>query len=528
MINNFEKKAREFIHDSVWCETILLFGFMDENFQKVFLDACEVFKNPKVKDLNNIFDKWIKQFSKCSNSSTYSELYESEKYLSLIEIFSSNSLLIDNILEELKNEFGEQYLDIVTDLDAGNTSCDNSEAVNCYLFIKNLQNAQSELIEETKLKRNQIIDNFLNSHNIRIVNQNDEEVVLYKLDILRSMKIFPIEKLAQLQRILPGLSFSQFFGGKVDGLVKLCAVGANIPETWICCCENISNNQLPKISNYSVRSSFSLEDGKEKSFAGMFESYINIPENAVLGSIKKVFESAKAERVKAYSKDLHGFMTAIIQKTVTPKFAGVFFGDQSDLNNGVIEYVNGFGEMVVGGTSIPKREYAKNSVKMSGVFKKIIDIQKKFNVPCDIEWAESQDGELFFLQFRAITSENFYLFFEDVNNNLESGVVASKGFVSGKCVFMDEITDPFSPGGVLVTWYTDPNWTPLILQSKGVVVALGGFLSHAAIVCREAGIPCICSFGNENLEKLRNAKLVTIDTSKCLVEGTYDREKFKY
>lgn len=58
------------------------------------------------------------------------------------------------------------------------------------------------------------------------------------------------------------------------------------------------------------------------------------------------------------------------------------------------------------------------------------------------------------------------------------------------------VTDPsqeadLGPGTILVAPHTDPSWTPLFLGVDGVVVDVGGQMSHAVIVARELGLPCV-------------------------------------
>ena len=48
-------------------------------------------------------------------------------------------------------------------------------------------------------------------------------------------------------------------------------------------------------------------------------------------------------------------------------------------------------------------------------------------------------------------------------------------------------------GEILVIPYSDVGWTPLFARAAGVVAEAGGLLSHAAIVAREYGIPCVVS-----------------------------------
>ena len=46
-------------------------------------------------------------------------------------------------------------------------------------------------------------------------------------------------------------------------------------------------------------------------------------------------------------------------------------------------------------------------------------------------------------------------------------------------------------GAILVCPYTDPGWTPVLDRVAGVVTETGGLLSHAAVICREYGIPAV-------------------------------------
>jgi len=48
-------------------------------------------------------------------------------------------------------------------------------------------------------------------------------------------------------------------------------------------------------------------------------------------------------------------------------------------------------------------------------------------------------------------------------------------------------------GEILVVPTTDPGWTPLFGIIKGLVMEVGGVLSHGSIVAREFGIPAVTS-----------------------------------
>ena len=44
-----------------------------------------------------------------------------------------------------------------------------------------------------------------------------------------------------------------------------------------------------------------------------------------------------------------------------------------------------------------------------------------------------------------------------------------------------------------------------MVEASGIITAEGGFLSHAAIIARELGKPCICGVGYETIDKLKRA-----------------------
>ncbi|MEM7339059.1 MAG: PEP-utilizing enzyme [Actinomycetota bacterium] len=69
------------------------------------------------------------------------------------------------------------------------------------------------------------------------------------------------------------------------------------------------------------------------------------------------------------------------------------------------------------------------------------------------------------------------------------------GVYRGKARVVLDPADPtgLEPGDILVAPMTDPAWTPLFVPAGAVVVDVGAALSHAIIVSRELGIPCVVS-----------------------------------
>jgi pyruvate,water dikinase len=76
-----------------------------------------------------------------------------------------------------------------------------------------------------------------------------------------------------------------------------------------------------------------------------------------------------------------------------------------------------------------------------------------------------------------------------------TGAPGSAGVARGRARVVLDPADPagLEPGDVLVAPLTDPAWTPLFLPAAAVVVNVGALMSHAVIVSRELGIPCVVS-----------------------------------
>lgn len=75
------------------------------------------------------------------------------------------------------------------------------------------------------------------------------------------------------------------------------------------------------------------------------------------------------------------------------------------------------------------------------------------------------------------------------------GAMGAPGVVTGIARIVLDPSDPgaIGPGDIMVAPTTDPSWVPLFLAAEAVVVDVGAVGSHAAIVCRELGLPCAVS-----------------------------------
>jgi rifampicin phosphotransferase len=72
------------------------------------------------------------------------------------------------------------------------------------------------------------------------------------------------------------------------------------------------------------------------------------------------------------------------------------------------------------------------------------------------------------------------------------------------------------PGEILVAPYTDPGWTPYFLPAAGIVVDMGGLLSHGSICAREYGIPAVVNVGPAS-KTIRTGQMVEVDGDRGVV-----------
>jgi rifampicin phosphotransferase len=93
-----------------------------------------------------------------------------------------------------------------------------------------------------------------------------------------------------------------------------------------------------------------------------------------------------------------------------------------------------------------------------------------------------------------------------------SGVAGSPGVVTGTARVLLNLDDPsvLEPGDILIAPATDPSWTPLFLAAGGVITNIGAVGTHAVIVSRELGIPCVPSIPDAT-RRIPDGATVTVD-----------------
>jgi pyruvate,water dikinase len=139
--------------------------------------------------------------------------------------------------------------------------------------------------------------------------------------------------------------------------------------------------------------------------------------------------------------------------------------------------------------------------------------------PMDLEWAkDGQTHDLFIVQARPETVQS-----QKNRNIIEEYKLLQKGKVltfgksvgnkiaQGPAHVIRDVKDisQFKAGEVLVTEMTDPDWVPIMRIASAIVTNRGGRTSHAAIVSRELGLPCIVGTNNAT-QAVRTGQKVTV------------------
>lgn len=142
--------------------------------------------------------------------------------------------------------------------------------------------------------------------------------------------------------------------------------------------------------------------------------------------------------------------------------------------------------------------------------------------PMDMEWAkDGKTGQLFIVQARPETihaerdfSKVKEYLLEEKGKFITKGVSVGNKIASGKARMILDVKGihDFKAGEVLVTDMTDPDWEMIMKIASAIVTDKGGRTSHAAIVSRELGIPCVV--GTENAtKKIKTGQMITVDTT---------------
>lgn len=166
----------------------------------------------------------------------------------------------------------------------------------------------------------------------------------------------------------------------------------------------------------AVRSSASHEDGADQSFAGVFDSVLDVTAPDLRGAIESVMASFASDRAASYQGKAAGHGNILVQEMIAADYAGVLFTqDPQAPGMMLLEWVEGCGEDLVSGRKTPgtarfgrlSQDCAEGITPPPFSPNALLDmargIETEFGTPQDIEWAFAK-GQFYILQSRDITT----------------------------------------------------------------------------------------------------------------------------
>jgi phosphoenolpyruvate synthase/pyruvate phosphate dikinase len=230
-------------------------------------------------------------------------------------------------------------------------------------------------------------------------------------------------------------------GKKAANLRKLADKGFRVPKTWVCTWEaherylQDNPNLIAELSRqlgdtistqqaYAIRSSANLEDSLHHSYAGQFESILNVCGlEPVLQAISSIWSSVQSETVSAYqekrSLEPGGIrMAVLIQEMVDPQLSGVAFSKNpmTAMDEVLVEAVQGPGSLLVQEGVNPLRWVNKwgtwlQQSQEPGIDLQVIEtivqqtreISQEMDSDVDLEWVYN-GSQVYWVQMRNITA----------------------------------------------------------------------------------------------------------------------------
>lgn len=155
---------------------------------------------------------------------------------------------------------------------------------------------------------------------------------------------------------------------------------------------------------------------------------------------------------------------------------------------------------------------------LTHVDQEVVNMRKKFFVMVG-------DGSS--IDYGFSSPEEFTRFFSSETKKDIKGIIANKGVVSGKVKVIPQnyyadfsilrkLFEEMNNGDILVAETTSPELMPACSKAGAIITNQGGLLSHAAIVSRELGVPCIIGTGNAT-EILKDGMRVEVDADNGVV-----------
>lgn len=346
----------------------------------------------------------------------------------------------------------------------------------------------------------------------------------------------PAIQATRISELFAGAKIPHDLAGDISRALKKVRSGATHPE------------------RFAVRSSAVDEDG-ERSFAGQFQSFLDVAAGEVATACVRVMASRFSKRLCRYlGSDTPAEvepMAVIVQPMATAQASGVLY--TRDPNNPesetmVLSAVAGLGENLVAGLDSGDRFVFDRSypfaLLQSSISSKNVDpsstaadflsrmpsglrrgsgviglavlrqlaeygilLEKRFEYPQDIEWCLDLEGNIWILQSRPLrlplrseagTPEQLSAELEKLPVLMtDRGHICQLGLAGGRVVKVNEDTpaETFPVGAVAVSHYATPRLAEIVRRAAAIITDIGSPTSHLATIAREYRTPALFGAG---------------------------------
>jgi pyruvate,water dikinase len=333
---------------------------------------------------------------------------------------------------------------------------------------------------------------------------------------------------------------------------------------------------LPWPSSWAVRSSGVGEDGR-LSFAGQFDSLLNVPRDELQDAYKKVIASRYTDRALLY-RLAGGFtevdtpMAVLFLPMLDARSAGVLYTRDPSNESAEVMLVNavhGLADQLVRGHAIadvfvvsrdrrgevieqhlsghpktsqqPTGETGREAGDTGGedkgepslgtedlrrLVETSLEIERHFGRPQDIEWVLTKEGRLFVVQSRQLRTEHRPIHggqsVEVRNPLLEGGTTIFPGRSVGAVHVANssEALDATPEGAILVVERATPEIGTTVPILSALIAERGNPGGHAATLVREFGVPSLFNV-EEATTRLQTGQVLSVDaTHRKVFEGS--------
>ncbi|NIA04352.1 MAG: hypothetical protein GWP11_00070 [Proteobacteria bacterium] len=342
--------------------------------------------------------------------------------------------------------------------------------------------------------------------------------------------------------------------GKIRELILAGRVPKQLKKEIEAAIEQISPptpDDPDKIQLFAVRSSAVGEDG-EHSFAGQYQSEMNLPREKIIDAYKEVLASAYGERAMEYRRHMgigenEIAMAVACQPVIDAKASGVLYTydpvkpedetmlissswglGERDVSSAAIadhftierrpphniqrikivrkatalEPIDGGGTRAVEVTEDRQTAPALSNEQLQGLAELGLKIEKFYKKPQDIEFAIDRNGDIIVLQSRQLSMQHQALpRASELAEILENypviiqgkGTIAQEGIAAGQVwkVRNNDDLNKIPIGSILVARYASPNLTRAMKRISGIMTDIGSATGHLATIAREFRIPTI-------------------------------------